>query len=264
MNIMTKHGSQDNIVTYEHYCDTKADLANIPQDQISLGSVAIVLKDEDDSMGIYLANSSKEWIPFSNSGGGSGMSDISLTNLLDISLANPADGQTLVYNGKTEKWENKGNNLVGLDDVDISNPADGDTLTSDSTNEKWVAQAGGESGIGVMVVNIDYESGQEDTYEDEPCDSYLCDKTPYEIYDHLQNGGTAYFKLSTSDTVYYFWIDHYEYNIKNEDISVRFTAKYIEVNKNSLSDNWYIIEQKLIYSTDSEGKVFLFYEDFSQ
>ena len=72
MNIMTKRGSEDNIVTYEHYCDTKADLANIPQDQISLGSVAIVLKDEDDSMGIYLANSNKEWISFSTGGGGDG------------------------------------------------------------------------------------------------------------------------------------------------------------------------------------------------
>lgn len=72
MNIMTKRGSEDNIVTYEHYCDTKADLENIPQDQISLGSVAIVLKDEDDSMGIYLANSNKEWISFSTGGGGNG------------------------------------------------------------------------------------------------------------------------------------------------------------------------------------------------
>ena len=115
MNIMTKRGSEDNIVTYEHYCDTKADLANIPQDQISLGSVAIVLKDEDDSMGIYLANSNKEWISFSTggSGGGSNMENISLANLVDVSLANPNDGDTLVY---------------------------------DATSEKWVAQAGGESG----------------------------------------------------------------------------------------------------------------------
>lgn len=115
MNIMTKRGSEDNTVTYEHYCDTKADLANIPQDQISLGSVAIVLKDEDDSMGIYLANSNKEWISFSTSGGGSSMSDISLANLIDVSLANPNDGDTLVY---------------------------------DATSEKWVAQAGGSGGGG--------------------------------------------------------------------------------------------------------------------
>ena len=123
MNIMTKHGSQDNIVTYEHYCDTKADLANIPQDQISLGSVAIVLKDEDDSMGIYLANSNKEWIPFSTSGGGSSMSDISLANLIDVSLANPNDGDTLVY---------------------------------DATSEKWIAQAGGGNGGERIIVNAEY------------------------------------------------------------------------------------------------------------
>lgn len=73
MNIMNKRGTQDNIVTYEHYCDTKADLANIPKNQITLGSVAIVLKDDDDSMGIYMANSNKEWISFSS--GGSGMND---------------------------------------------------------------------------------------------------------------------------------------------------------------------------------------------
>ena len=109
MVITSKRGSLDNIVTYEHYCDAKADLANIPQNQITLGSVAIVLKDENDTMGIYLANSNKEWISFSTggSGGGSNMSEISLANLLDISLANPTDGQTLVYNGESGKWENK-------------------------------------------------------------------------------------------------------------------------------------------------------------
>lgn len=68
MNIMTKRGSLDNNITYEHYCDTKADLNNIPKDQITLGSAAIVLQDEDGSLGIYLANSNKEWISFSAGG----------------------------------------------------------------------------------------------------------------------------------------------------------------------------------------------------
>lgn len=113
---MTKRGSQDNVVTYEHYCDTKADLDNIPQDTITLGSVAIVLKDEGNEMGIYLANSNKEWISFSTggSGGGSNMNEISLANLLDISLTNPTDGQTLVYNSETEKWENKESSNCGM------------------------------------------------------------------------------------------------------------------------------------------------------
>ena len=62
MNVMVKRGSQDNVVTYEHFCDEKSDLEKIPRNQISLGSIAIVLKDENDAMGIYIANSDKEWI----------------------------------------------------------------------------------------------------------------------------------------------------------------------------------------------------------
>ena len=170
MNIMTKRGSEDNVVTYEHYCDTKADLANIPQDQISLGSVAIVLKDEDDSMGIYLANSNKEWISFSTggSGGGSEMSDISLANLVDVSLANPNDGDTLVYDATSEKWVAQAGDsggggsttLAGLTDVDLSNPTDGQTLVYNATAGKW---ENGDSG-GVMYVHATVNVSQNGEY----------------------------------------------------------------------------------------------------
>ena len=71
-NIMTKRGSLDNIVTYEHYCDTKADLANIPENEITLGSTAIVLQDEDGSLGVYIATSDKEWIAMMTTGGSGG------------------------------------------------------------------------------------------------------------------------------------------------------------------------------------------------
>ena len=71
-NIMTKRGSQDNVVTYEHYCDTTADLTNIPKNQITLGSIAVVLQDEDGGLGIYIASSNKEWIAVSTSSGGAG------------------------------------------------------------------------------------------------------------------------------------------------------------------------------------------------
>jgi len=63
MNIMTKRGSQDNVVTYEHFCDTTADMANIDPKYITLGSVCIVLQGAV-GLEIYIANSSKEWIPF--------------------------------------------------------------------------------------------------------------------------------------------------------------------------------------------------------
>ena len=60
--IMSKRGQQDNIVTYEHICDTHADLENIDSKYITLGSVAIVLQDTGDTLGIYMATSEKQWI----------------------------------------------------------------------------------------------------------------------------------------------------------------------------------------------------------
>lgn len=61
MNRMTKRGSIDNVITYEHFCDTTADLANIDPAYITLGSVAIVVQG---SVGLeaYMANSNKQWI----------------------------------------------------------------------------------------------------------------------------------------------------------------------------------------------------------
>jgi len=61
MNVMTKRGSADNAIIYEHYCDTRADMANIDKNYITLGSVCIVLKGQDNQLEIYLAGSDKQW-----------------------------------------------------------------------------------------------------------------------------------------------------------------------------------------------------------
>ena len=92
MNIMTKQGNQDNVVTYEHYCDTKADLVNIPKSQTTLGSTAVVLKDENNELGIYIAGSDKQWaaVTMSSSGGGA----VSL-DFIHICSQNEYDNQTL-------------------------------------------------------------------------------------------------------------------------------------------------------------------------
>lgn len=92
-NIMTKRGAQDNVITYEHYCDTKADLANIPKSQTTLGSTAIVLKDENDELGIYIAGSDKQWIPVAMSSSGAG-STVSL-DFIHICGQDEYDSQTL-------------------------------------------------------------------------------------------------------------------------------------------------------------------------
>lgn len=60
-NIMTKRGQQDNIVTYEHICDTTADMKNIDPKFITLGSIAIVLKGAA-GLEVYMASSDKEWV----------------------------------------------------------------------------------------------------------------------------------------------------------------------------------------------------------
>ena len=57
---MTKRGSLDNEITNEFFCDTPEDLTKIPQSDINLGSVAIIL----DPIDVLIANSNKEWISF--------------------------------------------------------------------------------------------------------------------------------------------------------------------------------------------------------
>ena len=59
--IMTKRGSQDNIITYEHYCDTMADRAKIDPQYITLGSTCIVVEGESGELEAYIAKSDKTW-----------------------------------------------------------------------------------------------------------------------------------------------------------------------------------------------------------
>lgn len=70
--IMTKQGQLDNVVTYEHICDTVADMANINPSYVTLGSVCIVIKGENDDLEVYMADSKKEWKIISSSSGESG------------------------------------------------------------------------------------------------------------------------------------------------------------------------------------------------
>lgn len=62
MTIMSKRGNLDNVVTYEHICDTKDDMDDIDPKYITLGSTAIVIKGEA-GLEVYMATSDKEWVP---------------------------------------------------------------------------------------------------------------------------------------------------------------------------------------------------------
>lgn len=61
-SIMTKRGTQDNIATYEFFCDTHEDLENISTAYMTLGTVAIVLHDTGDKLGAYISDSEKNWV----------------------------------------------------------------------------------------------------------------------------------------------------------------------------------------------------------
>ena len=58
---MTKHGSLDNEVTNEFFCDAIEDRDAIPASEINLGTIAVVLKP---SIQVYIADSNKEWCVF--------------------------------------------------------------------------------------------------------------------------------------------------------------------------------------------------------
>lgn len=76
MNIISKVGQRDNVVTYEHICDTRADMSKIEPRYITLGSTCIVLAGES-GMEVYMADSTHEWhdlLVSSNSGTPSGLS----------------------------------------------------------------------------------------------------------------------------------------------------------------------------------------------
>lgn len=69
-NVLAKVGSLDNVSLYEHYCDTTADLANIPKNESTLGSTAIVV-DGENGFEAYMADSEGEWKPLVTMSGGS-------------------------------------------------------------------------------------------------------------------------------------------------------------------------------------------------
>ena len=62
---MTKRGSLDNETTNEFFCETVDDLEQIPSSLVNLGSVAIVL----ENMEAFIANSKKEWLSMTPTGG---------------------------------------------------------------------------------------------------------------------------------------------------------------------------------------------------
>lgn len=69
---MSKRGNLDNIVTFEHICDTVADMRNINAAYATIGSVCLVLSGAGNMLEIYMADSNHQWKLISIGGGSGG------------------------------------------------------------------------------------------------------------------------------------------------------------------------------------------------
>ena len=142
MNVMTKRGSIDNVVTYEHYCDRVSDLQNIPRDQITLGSVAIVLKNENDELEVYMATTGKEWVPLLENANNS--EDSSGLDLIHICNSNEYDSTS-----KIPTLENPEENIIYL--VQTSN-------NSGNLYDEWIYVNNSWESFGSGSVNLDWSN----------------------------------------------------------------------------------------------------------
>lgn len=91
---------------------------------------------------------------------GPGVRNVTLGYFQDVELdAQPLDGQTILWNASTQKWNNGfyPDGLNDLTDVDIQNPAaeDGDVLLYDETRNLWVAGAVAGGNANVEIIEED-------------------------------------------------------------------------------------------------------------
>ena len=122
MNVMTKRGQLDNVVTYEHMCDTMADLNSVPFEESTIGSTAIVLQGDSGSMEVYIANGAHEWKLLNIAGGGG-----SDTPQPDADGLLPYSYFEEKYAWQRPEW------LPDLDSLTLPDDFDGVYLTFDNT-----------------------------------------------------------------------------------------------------------------------------------
>lgn len=72
---------------------------------------------------------------------GEEIDDTSISDLKDVSINSPTNGQSLVYNSTAQRWENSSSSggvaLSSLTDTNISSETDGQVLKYNGTSQKW-------------------------------------------------------------------------------------------------------------------------------
>ena len=92
---------------------------------------------KQDSISNITPTEGAYWMMIVQDGGGA----TSLTSLSDVTVSSPSNGQILLYNSTSGKWENntfsQASALNDLTDVSITSQANGDLLTYNATSSKW-------------------------------------------------------------------------------------------------------------------------------
>ena len=115
---------------------------------------------------------------FNKNGGGGGAS--AMSDLTDVAITSPSEGETLVYDSTSEKWVNGTGSAPALDDltdVDVTTPSNGDTLVYDSANSKWVNGQGG--GKQTALTQAQYDALVQAGTVDPTVEYFITDGIPY-------------------------------------------------------------------------------------
>lgn len=92
-----------------------------------------------------------------------------------------------------------GPSMADIEGIDITNPQDGDTLVYNATTEKWENGAGGGGGGGAMVVSVTKTKSGDDNI-------YTLNKTWKEIKDALEAGTSVAIIRTNTDYVMWYYV----------------------------------------------------------
>lgn len=246
MHILTKVGNQDNVVTYEHICDTLQDRDNIEKRYITLGSTCLVLSGENDTIEVYMADSNREWHDIAVAGGsgsGSGGLQLYICNQSEVQDGKPAveipmEDVLYLVPGGTEgnlyteyMYVNNNWELFGGATVDLTNYASkqwvdnaidalitvSDTAPTDSGTKIWIDSTGGQtvqvptvaemnSAIPQSTSQLANDSGFISIAADP--ESFTGDEIP--VYTMDPDAGTAQWEATHFADIFEFFADQYE------------------------------------------------------
>jgi hypothetical protein len=189
---MSKRGNLDNVVTYEHICDTTADMQKIDSKYITLGSTCIVISGDTGGMEVYIANSNKTWSPLgmiSGGGGGgdSGGSSGSGITVIECEL-------TVDHDAGTAALTHADQLKAALDDM-TENPAHGFNYgVCMHRDDNYMLGFAGTAyhGYGFMTINTDGVAYRADTISGNEVNTYYYATDDYKFQaTDIDENGTA-------------------------------------------------------------------------